>query len=299
MRAMHAVMSTHTPMAARSPEWRRLTRPVRAETAAATAPQMASANAATVAPYPSSGIIGMVFRPNRPRCSVASSGRWPSSGMVFRPNRPRCSVASSGRWPSSGMVFRPDRPRCSVASSGRWPSSRALLAQALQQILVPRIGAVVRRLVLLGVLGEDQRGLEVAVSGPRPFDDRAASLGEQVRRCPLVPAGDARLAVREREGEIQGPGLPLERARLNEPPQAVGLARDGSGQELARRDEVDDALAHARPDEVGDGGDDDEAAGDELAAPTHALLRALRAARLFARPARRRQYASSTPAARP
>src|ERR1700693_6559014 len=115
MSAMQAVMSAQAPTAARSPERRSAAPPVRALIAAATAPQSARTNAATVAPYPSSGIIVIAFR-----------------------------------W---------RRPRRAVASSGLWPSSRALPAQALHQFLVPRLGAVVGRLVLLGVLGQDQRGL--------------------------------------------------------------------------------------------------------------------------------------------
>src|SRR4029434_3367592 len=115
MRAMHAVMSTQTPTAARSPERSRLARPVRAAPAAATAPHTARARAATVAPYPSSGII---------------------------------SVASPGTVPSS-------RLRCAMPSAGLCPSSGAFLAQALDQFLVPGLRAVVGRLVLLRVLGED------------------------------------------------------------------------------------------------------------------------------------------------
>src|SRR6266545_5999511 len=267
MRAMHAVMSTQTPMAARSPERRRLGRPVRAPSAVATAPHTARARAATVAPYPSSGIIG----------------------ILLRPDRLRSSVASSGRWPSSGMPLRPDRRRGSVASSGRWPSSRALATQALHQLLVSGLRAIVGSLVLLRVLGEDERGLEVALPRPRTLDDGAAPLGEEIRRRPLVLDGDVGLAVREGEGEIEALGLPLERAGEHEPAQAVGLARYGRGEELARRDEVDDALAHSRPDEIGDGHEDDEPAHHELAPPAHAPLRAPRAARVLARPARRRQ----------
>src|SRR6266540_3325609 len=289
MRAMHAVMSTQTPMAARSPERRRLGRPVRAPSAVATAPHTARARAATVAPYPSSGIIGIFLRPDRRRGSVASSGRWPSSGMPLRPDRLRSSVASSGRWPSSGMPLRPDRRRGSVASSGRWPSSRALATQALHQLLVSGLRAIVGSLVLLRVLGEDERGLEVALPRPRTLDDGAAPLGEEIRRRPLVLDGDVGLAVREGEGEIEALGLPLERAGEHEPAQAVGLARYGSGEELARRHEVDDALAHSRPDEIGDGHQDDEPAHHELATPPHTPLRTPRAPRLFARPARRRQ----------
>src|SRR6266540_920300 len=245
MRAMHAVMSTQTPMAARSPERRRLGRPVRAPSAVATAPHTARARAATVAPYPSSGIIG--------------------------------------------ILLRPDRRRSSVASSGRRPSSRALAAQALHQLLVSGLRAVVGSLVLLRVLGEDERGLEVALPRPRTLDDGAAPLGEEIRRRPLVLDGDVGLAVREGEGEIEALGLPLERAGEHEPAQAVGLARYGSGEELARRHEVDDALAHSRPDEIGDGHQDDEPAHHELATPPHTPLRTPRAPRLFARPARRRQ----------
>jgi hypothetical protein len=55
-------MSAQAPTAARSPERRKAARPVRALAAAATAPQSASTNAATVAPYPISGIIVMVLR---------------------------------------------------------------------------------------------------------------------------------------------------------------------------------------------------------------------------------------------
>src|SRR5882724_1494165 len=149
----------------------------------------------------------MVIRPNRLRGSVASSGLGPSSGMVIRPDRRRCSVASSGLGPSSGMAIRPDRR----------PSSRALLAQALDQLLVPGLSAVVGSLVLLRVLGEDERGLEVALPRPRTLDDGATPLGEEIRRRPLVLDGDVGLAVREGEGEIEALGLPLERAGEHEP----------------------------------------------------------------------------------
>src|SRR5436190_16693189 len=230
MSAMQAVMSTQAPTAARSPERSNAARPVRALTAAAIAPQSASTRAATVAPYPSSGITGL------------------------------------------------------------WPSSGAVSAQALQQLLVSRLGAVVGRLVFLGVLGQDQRGLEIALLRPRALDHGAASLGEEIGRRALVFDGDARFAVGEREGQIQALGLPLERARLHEAAEAVGLARHGRGQELARRDEVDDGLAHARPDEIGDGRDDDEPAGHELAASVHLVSLPVRpSARRFARPTRRRQ----------
>src|SRR5205809_677673 len=182
MSAMQAVMSTQAPTAARSPERSNAARPVRALTAAAIAPQSASTRAATVAPYPSSGITGFALRWRSPRCAVASSGLWPSS-------------------------------------------DGAVSAQALQQLLVPRLGAVVGRLVLLGVLGQDQRGLEIALLRPRALDHGAASLGEEIGRRALVFDGDARFAVGEREGQIQALGLPLERARLHEAAEAVGLAR--------------------------------------------------------------------------
>src|SRR6266851_2851689 len=194
------------------------------------------------------------------------------------------TVAPYPRAALTVVALRWRSPRCAVASSGLSPSSGALSAQALQQLLVPRLGAVVGRLVLLGVLGQDQRGLEIALLRPRALDHGAASLGEEIGRRALVFDGNARFAVGEREGQIQALRLPLERARLHEAAETVGLARHGRGQELARRDEVDDGLAHARPDEIGDGRDDDEPAGDELAAPAHSSFRPPRAAGFFALP---------------
>src|SRR5262249_20190038 len=123
--------------------------------------------------------------------------------------------------------------------------SLRLSAQALHQLLVSGLGAVVGRLVLFGVLGEDERRLEISVRRPRALDHGATSLGEEIGRRALVPDAYAGLAVREREGQIQALGLPLERARQHEASEAIGLARRRRGQQLARRDEVDDGLAHA------------------------------------------------------
>src|SRR5206468_4593458 len=213
--------------------------PVRAPIAVASAPHTARARAATVAPYPSSGIIGIGIRSDRLRGSVASSG--------------------------------------------------AFAAQALHQLLVAGLRAVVGSLVLLRVLGEDERGLEVALPRPRAFDDRAAPFREEIRGGALVLHGDVGLAVREGEGEIEALGLPLERAGKHETAQAVRLARHGGGEKLARGDEVDHALAHPRPDEIRDGPHDDEPTDHDPPAPAHALLRVSWPARLLARPVRWRQ----------
>src|SRR4030095_5496931 len=185
-----------------------------------------------------------------------------------------------------GMLLRPNSLRGSVASSGLWPSSGALLAQALDELLVAGFRAVVGSLVLFRVLGEDEGGLEVALPRPRPFYDRPAAFREEIRRRALVLHGDVGLAVREGEGEIEALGLPLERAGKHEAPQTVRLGRHGGGEELARGDEVDHALAHAGPDEIGDGRHDDEPAHHELAATAHVPLRAPRAARPLDTPAR-------------
>src|SRR5207247_9268114 len=111
-------------------------------------------------------------------------------------------------------------PSCSRRSRRQWsrhsrsPESLAFSAQALHKLLVAGLGPIVGRPVLLGVLGHDQRCLEIALPGPRALDHRAASLGEEIGRRALVSDGDARLAVREREGAIEALGLPLDRARL-------------------------------------------------------------------------------------
>src|SRR4029077_5702135 len=182
MSAMQAVMSTQAPTAARSPERsnaarpgrarptpppppdrRNAARPVRALTAAAIAPQSASTRAATVAPYPSSGITGL-----SPSLWSRSVGEARAAPWPLRACGPHCGRAPleelalrRGLFGLVALILVPLRWRSSRgpgASSGVGPpSGGAVSAQALQQLLVPRLGAVVGRLVLLGVLGQDQR----------------------------------------------------------------------------------------------------------------------------------------------
>src|SRR6266536_2256166 len=207
----------------------------------------------------------------------------------MRPPRPARRSAGAPRSRSVRSPPRRRRPRGRGRTRRRSrripvPESLSVPAQALHQLLVPRLGAVVRCLVLFGVLGQDQRSLEVAGLRPGALDDGAPSLGEEIWGRALVPDGNAGLAVGEGEGEIEVLGLPLERPRLDQTAEAVGLAWHRRGQEFARRHEVDDGLAYAGPDEIGDGRGDDESARDEPAAPAHSSLRPPRAAGSFELP---------------
>src|SRR5713226_2473190 len=141
--------------------------------------------------------------------------------------------------------------------------------QGLQQLFVAGLVRVVRRLVFLRMLREDQRGLEEALAAPRAFDHGAPTLGEEIGRRSAVADGHRRLAVRERECQAQGLRLPFERAPLHHSAETVRLARDRGRPELARRHEVDHGLAHAGIDEITQGGDDDQAAGNELDSTVH------------------------------
>src|SRR5262245_58787252 len=122
--------------------------------------------------------------PTAARSAEASSAGRPPRAAVTAAAPPQSASPSAttvSAYPISGAPISMSR-----GSSGL---RRLVAAERLQELLVAGLGGVVRRLVLLGVLGEDGRRLEVAVAAPRALDHGAAPVGEEIGRGAFVAHG--------------------------------------------------------------------------------------------------------------